>query len=267
MMQILQLMRLTCLISGHCVQRLDKLALAALLLLSTNVSMAANRDIASFVSQDEVIVVPREEDSWYSTTMIDDDNGIMNSMRVDIKRWQEQERFLDLWGLEKSGLFEEVSIEDKRGRISRDMLRYADKRLSGEVKKADKGSNLYRVGQAQKTLSPTSTVSLFSGYAIKFQVRALQGKGTIIFKNPYTNTYLETTVGGRREFVTERWFNPFGFRTAVNVRLDKSTYFTTFEQIITENIRASLVSEQGWDQGAFGQASDKRIQLNYFKSF
>ncbi|MFZ4712662.1 MAG: hypothetical protein ACOYL6_03015 [Bacteriovoracaceae bacterium] len=227
---------------------------------------AGSRDVASFVSQDEVIVVPRQNESWYEANMIDDDQGIMNAMRVDIRRWQEQQQYMDLWNLHNTGIFPETESSDLTKRVSRDMLRYADKRLSGEVKKADKKSNLYKVGQAQRGLSPTTSVNFMEGYAVKVQARALQGKTTFVFKNPYTNTYLDVTLGGRREFVTERWFYNL-FRTAINFRIDQSMYFTTFDYLITPSITVTLVSQQSTDSSPFSGASDKRVQLNYFKTF
>lgn len=227
---------------------------------------AGARDIASFVSQDEVIVVPRQEESWYQNNIIDDDQGIMNAMRVDIRRWQEQNRYLELWGLENTGIYPETPNDEMTKRVSRDMLRYADKRLAGEVKKADRGSNLYKVGQAQKTLSPTTTVNILDGYSIKMQMRVLQAKMSFLFKNPYMNTYLDVTAGGRREFVTEKWFYGI-FRTAVNYRIEQSMYFTTFDYRITPNVTASLVSQQSIEFGPYSGESDKRIQLNYFQSF
>ena len=227
---------------------------------------AQRRDVASFVSQDEVIVVPRQEESWYQNNMIDDNQGIMNSMRVDIRRWQEQNQYLDLWGLRKTGIYPETPPEVLTARVRRDMLRYADKRLSGEVNKAEKGSNLYRVGQAQRSLSPSTQVSIFEGYSIKMQVRVIQGKSTFLFNNPYMKTYLEVTLGGRREFVTEKWFNNI-FRAAVNYRLDQYMYFTTFDYRITPQVTASLVSQQNMQAAPYSGESDKRIQLNYFIQF
>jgi hypothetical protein len=227
---------------------------------------AGRRDVASFVSQDEVIVVPRQEESWYQNNIIDDNQGIMNAMRVDIRRWQEQGMYLDLWGLRKTGIYPETPPEVLTARVRRDMLRYADKRISGEVNKAEKGSNLYRVGQAQKTLSPSTQVSIFEGYSIKMQVRVIQGKTTFLFNNPYMKTYMEVTLGGRREFVTEKWFFDI-FRAAVNYRFDQSMYFTTFDYRITPQITASVVSQQNIQAAPYSGESDKRIQLNYFFQF
>lgn len=224
------------------------------------------RKPSSFVSTDEVIVVPRAQDSWYEGTMVDDDSGVMNSMRVDFRREQEQDNYARQWGLKSTGMYNGTTREAKQARVFRDMLSYTDKRLSGEIRRAEKGSNLHRVGQVQSALQPNTTVGLFEGYSIKFQMRAIQGKGTIRLKNPYVDTYLDVTLGGRREFVTEKKWG-FGLRTAINARIDQNYYFTTIEQRLTETITASLVSQQSMNNAAFSPQSDRRIQLNYFRPF
>lgn len=221
---------------------------------------------SSFVSTDEVIVVPREQESWYEGAVIDDDAGVLNSMRVDFRREQEQSYYANQWGLQNTGMYNFSSPDQKFQRVSRDMLTYTDKRLNGEIRRAEKGSNLHRVGQVQTALQPNTTVGLFDGYAIKFQVRAIQGKGTIRLKNPYVDSYMDLTLGGRREFVTEKKWG-FGLRTAVNMRLDQSLYFTTIEQRLTDTITAALISNQAMGTPAFSQESDRRIQLNYFRPF
>lgn len=231
-----------------------------------NFVLAAPRNPASFVSTDEVIVVPRSQESWYDGAIVDDDAGVLNSMRVDIRRWQEQDNYVRQWGLQNTGMYTQTTREQKQARISRDLLIYTDKRLTGEIKRAEKGSNLHRVGQVQSALQPNTTVSIFDGYAIKFQVRAIQTKATIYFKNPYVDTHLDMTLGGRREFVTEKKWD-FGLRTAINMRIEQNYYFTTIEQRLTDTITASLVSQQSMNEPAFSSQSDRRIQLNYFRPF
>lgn len=238
--------------------------LNSFLLLSS--TYGAQRNPSSFVSTDEVIVVPREQDSWYEGAMIDDDQGVLNSMRVDFRREQEQMNYARQWGIQNTGMFNFTTPDQKYQRVSRDMLTYTDKRLNGEIKKAEKGSNLHRVGQVQTALQPNTTVGLFDGYAIKFQVRAVQGKGTIRLKNPYVDSWIDMTLGGRREFVTEKKWG-FGLRTAVNARLDQNYYFTTIEQRLTDTITAALISQQQMGTAAFSSESDRRIQLNYFRPF
>jgi hypothetical protein len=263
-MNKLSKMRLQCLQKRH----LSKV-LTALLSIAPFATHAQEKRLpSSYVPQDEIIVVPRDPDYWYANNnfMVDDDNGILNSMRVDFRRAQEQEMYYTNWGLQNTGMFNPSTPEERKSRFNRDILRYADKRLAGEVRKADKGSTLHRVGQAQKAMSPTTSVSFMSGYSIKFQARALQGKATINLVNPFVRSFIEMTLDGRQEFVTEKTFD-FGFRTALNYRFDKGIYFTTFEQRLTPQWTASLVSTQPASAAAFSGAADKRIQLNYFYQF
>lgn len=254
----------------NCLQKRHLSKVLTLLCLSTLTKLQAQekRLPSSYVPQDEVIVVPRDPEYWYSqqNLMVDDDNGILNSMRVDFRRAQEQEMYYRSWGLENTGMFSPSTAEQRKSRFNRDILRYADKRLAGEVKKADKGSTLHRVGQAQKAMSPTTQVSFFSGYSIKFQARALQGKATVNFVNPYVKSYFDITLDGRREFVTEKRFD-FGLRTAINFRLDSSIYFATIEQQLSQHWSTSLVSTQPTSESLYSKASDTRIQLNYFFPF
>lgn len=232
-----------------------------------NYKNSKKRIPSSNLALDEAIIVPRSTNqNWYESMMVDDDQGVLNSLRNDIRKWQESENYKSQWGMGNTGLFPDQT-ESQKKRVEKDLLKYADKRLSGEVKKAPKNSSLHTIGKVHESLRPSSTVSMWEGYAIKFQVRVLQGKSQIHLKNPYMTNYLEMTFSGRKEFISEKRFEDIGLRMALNYRLDFDQYYTTVEKKLTETISASVSSTQDRKTGIFTNESDSRFQLNYYRPF
>ena len=76
-------------------------------------------------------------------------------------------------------------MDEKKKYLEKNILRYMDKRLTGEIKRADKGTTLHRMGQVKKTLRPQTRVKLSENYRLRFRAKVLRGFMRMKFENPF----------------------------------------------------------------------------------
>ena len=143
------------------------------------------RSPQSFLPDTEYVPAPERKEMWLEKVFVEDDAGVLISIKRDFNSWSETEDYVHAWDLESTGLYELKDEEEKRKYFGKRMLKYLDKRVSGEIKKADKGSTLHQVGQVQKALKPNTKVDVNKYIKLRFKARVLQGKAIMKIENPY----------------------------------------------------------------------------------
>lgn len=154
--------------------------------LRKNVTEESNsRGPASLIPSDHVQMSPIEEDIWLNTILVEDEKGVLKGMVHDFETWNEKERYAQMWNLESTGLYQTPTDDQKKNYLSKRALKYLDKRISGEVKNAKKGSKLHRVGKVQESLKPNTSVDVSPNMRLSFKSRILDGEAIMVMVNPY----------------------------------------------------------------------------------
>lgn len=204
---------------------------------------------------------------WYENILVEDSSGVLVSMRKDFDRWDEQEEYIKNWNLESTGLYTIKSHESKKNYFNKRILRYVDKRISGEVKKAEKGSTLASVGKAQKALKPNTKVSISKNVKLKFKARVLQGMAIMKIVNPYVDYKASYSFGGGIDMKMKKEFKGVRATASVDYKPEDKHYVTNFDKRLSDRVSARISSSQSHDKAIFTSDSDSRLQLMYSSPF
>lgn len=208
------------------------------------------RGPSNFVPDIEITPLPLQDKSWTQQILVEDDAGVLVGVRDNLDKWQKRQEYAKTWNLESTGVYDVVSVETKKAYLQKMILKYADKRLSGEVRKAEKGSTLHSVGQAQKALKPNAEAKISENIKLKFKARVLQGKATMTVKNPYVDYSTTANLKGEINMDAKKEFKTIGLKAYANYRADadelKVKAVKNFE---TLNVQATIdyeVSNESW---------------------
>jgi hypothetical protein len=206
--------------------------------------------------EEEVLTVPLTEKSFFTNENIfaEDDAGVMKDMKASFEGWQKTEDFAKTWDLGSTGLYTTPTIEQKRKYLSQKLLRYADKRLSGEMRNAEEGSALHAAKQVEQNLHPQTTVSVSKNFAFKFKARVLQGKAIMEVKNPWVECNATFSASGKIKAITRKEFKGVGLATGAEYSVNDSQLLTYIDQQITDNVKARISNTQGND-------ADSRMEM------
>ena len=208
-----------------------------------------------------------EEESFERKMWLNDHSGALLKLRDDVSSWVDREEYLNDYGLEDLSTDRPLTIEQKRRRIEKGMLRYLDKRLMHKVKTAPKGSKLASVKSARKALRPSSTAAISKNFKLKFRAKLLRGRGNILFINPWVDANAQFSLSGKFEFNLERQFQAPQISTQVRVNFHESEWIALMQKTITSNLKAQVLSVQPTKTMAFESDADRRIQLLFNKNF
>lgn len=222
--------------------------------LSVHAQEVAERSVSSVnrapaAVEEEVLTVPLNEDSFFTNDNMfaEDDAGVMKDMKDNLHNWEKTEAYSKAWNLQRTGLYTTPTASEKGKYISKRMLRYADKRLSGEMKKADEGSTLHRVSKVEKNLRPNASVNMSKNFGLKFKARVLQGKAIMEVKNPWVECNATVSANGRAKFITKKEFKELGLASGAEYSLTESQFLTYIDQQLTDNIKARVSNTSGND--------------------
>ena len=221
----------------------------------------------SFVADVDYMPEPERREEWLENVLVEDSAGVLVGIRDNLSAWDRQEEYIRNWNLEKFGSYSIVTAESKKAYLGKRILKYADKRLTGELKNADKGSALAAVGTAQKALRAESKVSISKNYKLKFKARVLQGKAIMKVVNPYvdyTSTYSFSSglnMNVRKEFKAIRTV------ASVDYNVADGNYTAKLDKKITSSVKTRISSTQAVDSGLFTQDSNSTVQLMYSRPF
>lgn len=226
-----------------------------------------SRNLSSFMPSDEVITVPISEKKWIDEVMAEDDDGVLKSMQNQFTFWQEQEEYGQRWNLTSTGITHEATHKEKKSYLARNSLKYLDRRVSGEAKRADKNSAIAKVGQMQTALAPNSQVQMSENIRVKFKARLLQGKAMMDVDNPYF--FMETTLSanGKLNLEMNKEMKDVGVKTQVNYDISAKQWVAMVNKSITETLSGRVSSTQADKSMMFTDESDRRYELLYSRPF
>lgn len=211
--------------------------------------------------EEEVMTLPTFDKPLLVSLFAEDDAGIMATMRTSLNTWEEQENYSKRWNLESTGLYKTPTTSDKRKYIANKLLKYADKRLSGEIRNADEGSTLHSVGKVEKSLRPNAVVSLSKLVSVKFKARVLQGKAIMEVRNPWVEFSTTLAATGSVKLLTQKNFKELGTSTGVEFAANNSEWVAFVDQEVTTNVKARLSSTQK-NQSIFNNDADKKVEMS-----
>jgi hypothetical protein len=246
-----------CLLFRH----LSLIAILSLTLISSSAfsleyKVATSRAPASAFDE-EVLTVPLEQKVMVQSIFAEDDAGVMRGMRDSLNAWQETEDYAQRWDLKSTHLYNTPTTKEKRVYITKNLMRYADKRLAGEMKNAEEGSALHAVGNVEKSLRVNASVPVTKYISFKFKARVLQGKAIMDVRNPWVDCSATVGVNGKAKILTKKDFNQLGTSTGAEYNINESQWVAFVDQEITKNIKARVSSTTMTN----GDDADKKVEM------
>lgn len=231
------------------------------LLASVQAQGIASRGPASM--EEEVLTVPMSKSFFSNETIFaEDDSGVMASIKYDVKEWEKREEFAEIWDLKGIEFYEPVSEDDKKAYLGKKMLRYLDRRLSGEMKKAENGSTLHTIKTVEKNLRPDATVAIAKNFSVKFKARVLQGKVIVDFRNPWIEANTVISVNGKAKLITKKEFKELSIVTGAEYSVTESEMLAYVDHQFTKNIKGRISSTQENGVNIFGGDTDARVEVS-----
>ncbi len=222
-----------------------------------------NRAPGAFIPSDSIEESPVSHEIWINEFLSNDEHGILSEVRDQINNWIEMEENEKRFNLEETGLVEIPSNGTQKNYISKKLLKYVDKRISGEIKNAPEGSNWKKVGEVQTALKPQTRVGITKTIKLKFKARVLSGRAIMNVENPYVDANATYSLSGKAHVNISKDFKELGVKSAVEYDVKNGQYFAYVDKNLTDSIRARISSSQSDKDMAFSENADKRLELLY----
>lgn len=224
---------------------------------------APKRAPASFVHDDEFEPVIFDNEIWIEENMVEDRAGVFNHMKNTIREWSDREEFAERWSLENTGLYVLPSQGEKETFLKKYILKYLDKRVAGEIKRAEDGSTLKRIGEVQKALKPSTKVSVAENFKVHFKARVLEGKVIAQVENPFVDYSTELKINGQVNVYLKKDLKALGVQTSVRYEVNDGVWVAAIDKKLTPEISARVSSSQNVHQDAFTKEADQKIEFMY----
>ncbi len=225
------------------------------------------RGPASAVPADDYQPAPLESEMWLNNVFVEDNHGVMNSMKDQVNRWEKVEEYRRNWDINSTGLYNTPDRGQKKAWFSRMMLRYADKRLSGAMKNAAEGSALQRVSNVRQALRPNTTASISKNFKLKFKARVLQMQGVVRVINPWVESETHINVKGEINSRVTKNFKELGLSANLHYQVSEGTYQASLSKPLGNNVTALVTSSQSDGEVAFTNMDNNTFQLRYSSPF
>lgn len=209
---------------------------------------------------EEVMTVPNFDRPLLLTIFADDDGGVMAGMRNAVIDWNARDEYARNWNLESSGLYKTPTDTERRQYVMNRLLKYADKRLSGEVRNAEEGSTFHTVGKVEKSLRPNTEVQFSKLISLKFKVRVLQGKAIMEVRNPWVECNTTIAANGKVKLETKKEIKETGTTPGAEFQANSAEWIIYVDQKISENLKARVSSTQK-NQSLFNNDADKKLEM------
>lgn len=228
---------------------------------------APSRAPANFIPDDQIEPLPLEQRLWIQEILVEDKAGVLNSMRSNFENWQQKEEYVRRWKIEPTGTLVTPDKDQKKSYLMKQLLKYADKRLSGEIKNAEEGSTFHEIGKVEQALRPNAEAKISSKVSLKLRARVLQGKVILLVKNPWVDYHANIKANGSIDMHLEKELKEFGVKTAIDYQVRDGIYIARVEKALTAEIGARFSATQKVDKAPFKSESDSRIELTYSRGF
>lgn len=248
-------------VNFDCLNILQLSMLTICTLLSLNLSAGEARRTPAAI-EEEVLTLPFEKEvPTMEVLFAEDDAGIMKDMKATVNRWEQTEEFARVWKLESTNLYNTPDSSEKSKYLSKQMFRFADKRLSGEVKNAEEGSTMHKIGKVEKSMKPNASVGVNKYISLKFKARVLQGKAIVEVRNPWIETNATVSASGNTRLQAKKDFKELGLSSGAEYSMSNSEWVAFVDQAITENVKARLSSTQESKEKIFSNDADAKAEI------
>ena len=228
---------------------------------------ADERELANFVVREDLQEALLRPKSLYFYMTVEDDRGILRQMKDQFQEWRENQEYVEKWNLEGFGNYSIQDTPAKKSYLSKMLLKYLDKRISGEIKKAEEGTTFHRIGQVQQALSPSATLKFSDLVKLRLKVRILEGKGELHLENPYIGAKSEFYKTGEVKVVLNKNMTDLGLYYHTDYSPLEGHYVASLSKSLIDNVSAKVSSSQSHDRVVFSGDSDRTLSLNYGKAF
>ncbi len=225
------------------------------------------RGPASTVPNDDIQPAPAAQEIWLNNVWVEDSAGVMNQMKNEFAAWERMEEYRRQWDIESTGQYDTPDRSDKQKWFNKMLLRYADKRITGELKNAEVGSTLQKVRSVKQALRPNSTASISQNIKLKFRAKIMKMRAYMRVENPWVNSETEFTINGRVFSRFHKRFEDLGVDTKLEYRLHNNDFTASVSKPLGNNITAVVSSTQPVSKGGTANAADSIFQLQYYTSF
>ncbi len=198
--------------------------------------------------EEEMLTIPLIQSESFFTNdnmFAEDDAGVMRDLKASLRSWENTEEYARVWDLLDTGLYSTPTTKQKSQYILKKMLRYADKRLSGEMKKAEEGSTLHSMSRVEKNLRPNASVNVSKNFGFKFKARVLQGKVIVDVKNPWIECNATMSANGKAKIMTRKDFKQVGMSSGAEYSINDSSILTYIDQQVSDNVKARVSNTSG----------------------
>lgn len=221
----------------------------------------------SFTADVDFIAAPEKQEAWYENLFVEDDAGVLNTMKANYASLDANDEYTRNWDMESTGLYSYSTQEQRVTYFNKYILKYVDKRISGEVKRAEEGSALAAVGTVQKALKPQTDVSFAPNLKLKVRAKVLQGEVYFDLVNPYVDSRTTVTLGGDVNMNVKKEFKEYRGVASVDYNPKDGNYVTQFDKYLSDRLLARVSSSQTQSQAVFSNDSDARFQIMYATPF
>ena len=225
------------------------------------------RSPASFTPDDDVEVFPFEQTLWVDQIVIEDSAGVYNRVKNQIKNWIEVEDYVDSWNMKSTGLYPLPDDDKKKSYIEKNAIKYFDRRLSGEIKRAEKGSTLAKVGRVERALKPRTKVRITKNVKLRLKARLLQGVAYLFVDNPYIYSEAVINKYGELNMYLRKNLKDVGVSGEIKYEVHNSMWYAYVDKKITDKISARISSAQTDNSILFSDKSDKVASISYSHYF
>ncbi|MDD0854256.1 hypothetical protein HBN50_14175 [Halobacteriovorax sp. GB3] len=226
-----------------------------------------DRSPDNYVPNVEVQTIPERKKSVLEYVFVEDRAGVLVDMRNTLQRWDETNEYAKNWNLDTTGLYDIKDREDRVKYVNQKILKYLDKRVSGEVKQAKEGSTLHRVGQIQKSLKPQTNVAIASNVKLKVKARVLQGKTFIFVDNPYFDNKTTVSLTGKVKLEMGKRFDKAKLEAKTYYNVNEGEWVAYVDKELWSNTIGRVSSTQSDKDLLFSGPADKKVELLFNKPF
>lgn len=258
-------------------------------------SKPAVRMPASYIPDDDVIVVPVDNElSFYQQYVASDKSEDVARSRNQIKVWNDNQQFADEYGMDSTlaGSSYFVPTPDEKWEYFKDKyMRYL--RRKGEQPLKDMPKNWYQEYRAsnevdtidemearfKKTTKTSNSgqnlpgglqskeVNIWKKTKFIFQPRVDQGLVIVGIKSPFAYARAWVGVNGETEVNVQKSIDSIGFRMMFNYFAHSGRYFSSVDQRLMENVYARVTSIRDPQREKSEFVSDETVMLLYAKQF
>ena len=210
--------------------------------------------------------LPRKK-HWMARIFVEDNDGVMKSIKSHIQKWEELEEYSRHWNLYSSGLYKIPGRKYQRQYLEKRLLKYVDKRLSGEIKQAEEGTALKRIQRAHAALKPSAKAQLTENIKIRLKARLLQGEARLFVENPYVDFQTRFDLDGSANINIRRSISSLDITTSLDYRIDEGVWQACIERPFSKSLRARISSTQSDEEMMFTDQSEQKLELIFYKGF